>query len=233
MAVFAQGTTAASSINEIKRQPDRFIFAENTASSFDEADSNARTFLTDAILNALDSSTPDRIETATRLASMASSLSAKRGNLNRIFLYIDRELLNIDKNSSSENICIPEPEPQVIGHVEPAQMNNLQEETVIAETPPEEETETTADSITEKMLAVSMASDIENFVKTLKTNGDISQYGRLKDMPYSGRIYIFIFNKNNEVVARLVKEKNKMTDIISGLPREINEFKGCGCIWMK
>lgn len=249
---FAQGQTVASSINEIKRQPDRFIFAENTAPSFDEADANARTILTDAIFNALDPSTPDRVETAVRLASMATPLSAKRGNLSRIFLYLDREMLNMDKETSAVNTEVTEPmvtqqdvwtpaqeinEPDKYVQIpdtgmEPTQMN-LPEETIIELTLPEEETETKADPIAQKMLDVSLASDIENFVRTLKSNGEISKFGRLKDIPASGKIYIFIFDKNNEVVAKLVKEGDNTTDIISGKPREINEFKGCGCIWMK
>lgn len=231
LTAFPQGQSSSKSINEIKRQPDKYIFAENTAASADDAKSNALALLTDAIFNALDPDTPDRREVATEMAESAAQVSATRGNLNRIFLYISRDELSGDTSAQAKQDSMPEENETVID-VEDILSSSVKSE----ETEPEETAlpmEETFDPIAEKMKSVSKPSDIEGFVKNLKSEGSISRFGRLKDLPAVGKSYIFIFNKNNEVVARLLKEDDKISDLLSGKPRQINEFKGCGCIWMK
>lgn len=231
LTAFPQGQSSSKSINEIKRQPDKYIFAENTAASADDAKSNALALLTDAIFNALDPDTPDRREVATEMAESAAQVSAMRGNLNRIFLYISRDELSGDTSAQAKQDSMPEENETVID-VEDILSSSVKSE----ETEPEETAlpmEETFDPIAEKMKSVSKASDIEGFVKNLKSEGSVSRFGRLKDLPAVGKSYIFIFNKNNEVVARLLKEDDKISDLLSGKPRQINEFKGCGCIWMK
>lgn len=231
LTAFPQGQSSSKSINEIKRQPDKYIFAENTATSADDAKSNALALLTDAIFNALDPDTPDRREVATEMAESATQVSAMRGNLCRIFLYVSKDRLNGDTGEQAKQDSMLEENETVIDVEDILSSSEKSEETVPEETAlPVEET---SDPIAEKMKSVSKASDIEGFVKNLKSEGAVSRFGRLKDLPAVGKSYIFIFNKNNEVVARLLKEDDKISDLLSGKPRQISEFKGCGCIWMK
>lgn len=240
--IAAQETNPTHAINDVKRQPDKYIYAEFTSSSPDEAYENAMTILKDAILNALIPAAPENRQFAEDLAKNAVIIKAKRGSLNRIFAYINRDALSSEGSKSLSRISLgnkPETQekeglPTKTTEMQPIKNESDQEEETILILDDSIETAQENYSLFEiSLMKVDKASQIESFVRDAKAKGNISKYGRLKDIPSDGRCYIFIFNRENEIVAYLEKNGSVISNLQTGSPEEIDNYKGCGCIWMK
>lgn len=217
---YAQDTGTTMNINDVKRHPEKYIYAEFTSASPDEAMMNARTLLTDAIINAIDPEVDDRRTSAESIVENAIPIFAKRSNLHRTFLYVDRSFITGSQQGEKVTIDLTNEDETII---EPKVLDL----TIL------DNSEKIQDSIACKMIKVTKASEIQPFVISMKQADEISDFGRLKSLPVEGKCYIFIFDKNNEVKAWLKKEDKAITNIITGESQQISDFKGCGCIWFR
>lgn len=216
----AQDIGTAMNINDVKRHPEKYIFAEFTSASPDEAMENARTILTDAIINAISPEVEDRRSRALTIAENAIPIFAKRGTLHRTFLYVNRSHISGEQQEEKQTIALTN-EDESTAHPKVSEMTIQDNCDVIK------------DSIANKMLRVTKASEIQPFVISMKQTGEISDFGRLKSLPVEGKCYVFIFDKNNDVIAWLKKDDTAITNIITNNPQQISDFKGCGCIWFR
>lgn len=90
--IYAQN--AAQEINSIKQQPDKYIYAEFTGATWDEASSNAIIILEDNVK--MWSAAKDAAERERILALLPSKrqvIKAMRGNLYRAFAYVEKTAL--------------------------------------------------------------------------------------------------------------------------------------------
>lgn len=81
-----------------------------------------------------------------------------------------------------------------------------------------------------RMLLVDRLTAIESFIEQ---SSDIAAYGKFKDMPQSGECYLFIYNREGNVPAVLLRNSEGYTNVSSGKQDDIKNYKGCGAIWFQ
>lgn len=245
MAVAAsQAQTPAEKISEVKRQGDKYWYAESTGADESATLEKARTLLTDVVRSHLPKGEdPEKLlAEAQGIVKGAQHVVAARGPLKRVFVYVASSAHEIKKAPSIEEeeaIVIDlgasaQPETATM----PAKDLSLTpvEEipaTVAEEVPAVTKPERRLSELERGMLGVESAQGIESFLKQKKAAGEIRQFGRLKTMPMSGDLYIFIFNPAGGIEAPLQRKGNEIIRLDDNTNCAIEDFKGCGAIWFK
>lgn len=260
LLTFAQ--SPAEKISEIKRQGDKYWYAESTGADEKATLDKARLLLTDVVRSQLtqDKEPEELLAKAQGIVSGAQHIVASRGPLKRVFVYVEKKTGDKPKTVVAAQIlespAVSEVKTQTVETpaVEtPAEENN--DAVVIELGNPKSET-TNAEEIKKQsslvvvndvendeslnisdfeheILNVSTASGIEKFLKSKKADGEISGFGRLKTMPSSGDLYLFIFNPAGEIEAYLRRKNGEINRIDDNSSCAIADFKGCGAIWFK
>lgn len=220
--VFRLGINAQSAIakiSEIKSQGDKYWYSESTGADEKATHEKAKIFLTDVVRSSLKEDDPEKLLSKARgIVADAQFVVASRGPLKRVFVYVEKTRGDTkDSSIKSENdeeaivIDLGEVKVEVEPQVEIVKISDFEQE----------------------VLNVGSASEIENFLKKKKAGGEVTGFGRLKTMPTSGDLYMFIFNPKGEVEACLKREKGEITRIDNGNNCAISDYKGCGAIWFK
>lgn len=74
---------------------------------------------------------------------------------------------------------------------------------------------------------------IEPYIKLLKNKGKLVAYGKFKNMPTDDSCYLFIYNKEGNIVAVLKNLVDKTMNLKTLEEDLINNYKNCGAIWFQ
>ena len=214
----------AQRINEIKKSPDLYLYAESTAETWEEAQENARYLLCMEVENTVkDLVNKDSIAGyVTKAQQMILELKSMRGERYRAFVYVRRA--DLLPYSEGEHVLVV-----------PAGNGN----TVTLYTPepalPQENSQTlfVLTDLEKQMLTVLTGNSIASFVEQQKSWGKIMNYGRYRDMPTDCNCVIFVYNQSQQIVAYLRKEGSCYVNLKTKQPDEITNYKGCGAIWLQ
>ena len=203
---------AAKEINTIKADTS-YIYAESTVKDWETAYENAKLLLSKEIEDWLVANgVKDISGVITTSSEHIMEIKTTRGSLYRAFVYVNKNKL-LPFTDKSKVVVVD------MGHEERPNNNNQS----ISLTPIERE-----------MLNVDKFDKIEGFILKKKNEGVVSKYGKYANIPNSGIIYIFVYNRQGEVPACLKRENEVTTNLSNGKIETINEqYKGCGAIWFK
>lgn len=74
---------------------------------------------------------------------------------------------------------------------------------------------------------------IEPYIKLLKDKGKLLAYGKFKNMPTDNPCYLFIYNKEGDILAVLKNMIDKTINLRTLEQDIINNYKNCGAIWFQ
>jgi hypothetical protein len=187
---------ATQSINEIKRQSDIYLYAESTSQTWEEALDNAKYLLGVEIetwAKTIDAKHVDGY--IAEAQNHILNLKSMRGNRFRAFVYVKKsDIMPIVNASQVLVISADEERKTTISEV------NTRPTEVLLYQPTQLEKE---------IMSVSNANNIGTFIKRLKSEGRLGNYGKYKDMPSDIDCYLFVYNRELEISAYLHKTGNK------------------------
>lgn len=211
---------ATQSINEIKRQSDIYLYAESTSQTWEEALDNAKYLLGVEIetwAKTIDSQPADGY--IAEAQNHILNLKSMRGDRFRAFVYVKKsDIMPIVNASQVLVISADEERKTTISEV------NTRPTEVLLYQPTQLEKE---------IMSVSNANNIGTFIKRLKSEGKLGNYGKYKDMPSGIDCYLFVYNRELEISAYLHKTGNKFINLKSGEPDPISNYSGCGAWWFQ
>lgn len=83
----------------------------------------------------------------------------------------------------------------------------------------------------QKMMSMVSFYEIEPYIKQLKANDRIYEYGKYSSMPKDNNCHLFIYNKEGEIVTVLFKTRENAYNLKTREKDVISNYKGCGAIW--
>ena len=212
-------------INAIKSQGNIYLYAESTSSSWEDAQDNAQYLLEIEIDEWLKSQgIQPRDGYMTSIRQQVYNLRTMRGDRYRVFVYVRKNEIIAMKPGSI--IVVMPPVNEKAGSEEEATEDGKPQTIQI-------EAHYTPTSLEKRMLAVLSTSEVNTFVASLKNDGLIRAYGMYKDMPQEADCYLFVYNRNHEIVAWLHKQGNEYLNIKTGTQDSIHNYKGNGAGWFQ
>lgn len=212
---------ATQAINEIKRQSDIYLYSESTSQSWEEALDNAKYLLGVEIETWV--KTLDKKPAEGYIAEVQNhiyNLKSMRGNRFRAFVYVKKSDI-VPYESAAQLVVVPvsEKHKTTISEVTPNQP-----QIAVAYKP---------SKLEEEIMSVTDASNIGAFIKRLKSEGRLGEYGKYKDMPEDIDCYLFVYNRELTIPAYLHKVDGKFINIKSGEHDHVSNYSGCGAWWFQ
>ena len=213
-------------INSIKADS-KYIFAEATNKNWEEALDDARSILAINIEEWLkQNSKVTNYETlVAKSKNNILEIQSKRGSLYRAFVYVLKD--DVIRVNSDEQLLVV---PVVPDEIENEQIQAADSVMVIEEEP---EVQRQLSEEEQLMLTVTDGGDIQTFINGLKTKGILRGFGKYRDIPQQGHCYLYVYDKEKNIVAYLEKNEATYFNLKSLQDDDINNFKGCGAIWFQ
>lgn len=210
---YAQGNFT-DSINAVKRDTS-YIYAESTMRDAVEAQSGARALLELKMTEWLRRCYPrldvDRL--VAKAAETCHSMVTQRGSYTRVFVYVRKNDL-VPASQFNPNLT-----PSASNPTTPS----LQIPNSLLLTP-----------IEQQMLNCQDFSSIEPFVKGLRTQKRLKAYGKFASLPEDVPCYIFVYNRESEIVAYLRQTADgKHFNLRSLKEDNVRKYINCGAIWFQ
>lgn len=215
LCVFSQNNgDAVREINAIKSDT-TYICAESTVKDWETAYENAKLLLTREIEDWL---TKKGVKDISGVIATSNEhileIKTTRGSLYRAFVYVNKN--NLLSFTDKSKVVV---------------VDMLPIDSDSTNTVPSSDT---LNSVEKEMLSIKTFSMIEPYIKAKKKKGIISRYGKYADMPETGLIYIFIYNREGLVPACLRSNGNVSVNLSNGHSESItDQYKGCGAIWFQ
>lgn len=238
-------------INQIKKSPDEYIYAEGTSKNWDEALDNAKTLLASYIdIWAKSATTQDKVDGYIAKANEhIFEIKAMRGQLYRAFVYVkksdmtpytkDDKLMIVPVQQESEvQVALVSPDST---EDEVVELPLVKEEKtpIVSEQPAIElQIETKVESIDytptpeeQRMLQVKQANQINEFIRGMQAENRIASFGKYNELPIDKDCYLFIYDKEGNLPARLHKKNGTYFNMDTETLDDIANYKGCGAFW--
>lgn len=220
VCMFAQ-TNATQSINEIKRQGDIYLYAESTSQTWEEAMDNAKYLLGVEIetwVKTLDSKPADGY--IAEAQNHVYNLKSMRGDRFRAFVYVKKTDI-VPYDNISQLVVVPMSDEQ---KTTISEVSSSRKKVPVEYQPSEFE---------EEMMSIMDANNIGMFIKRLKTEGKVVNYGKYKDMPSGIDCYLFVYNRDMAIPAYLYKQGEKYINLKTGKQDQVVNYSGCGAWWFQ
>lgn len=233
--------TAVTEINLIKSQPDKYIFAESTCATWEEALDNAQFVLgTEIEMWFKDQNQTDVSGYVVKAQKNVLGIQSMRGNRFRAFLYVKKE--DIMPYSTQDQLVVV---PIGGGGTSINKLDNGQTNVTPALPPttsptPQSQPQRAPQVNTyqptkfeQEILSIVDANNIGSFIKRLQAEGKITSYGKYKDMPSSIDCYLFVYNREMQIAAYLKKTGQSYINLRKGTTDHITNYQGCGAYWFQ
>lgn len=246
-SMYAQ--SPAQEINAIKQQTDKYLYAESTDATLDNALENAKVMLEENVgLWAKSNGTADIESIVARIASNRKEIKAMRGNLYRAFVYVSiSDLANTEAKpevrvaketpSAKENTTTSKPIESKVQNEQKSEeavtMHIGGDVIQVTETKVEEEKTVQLSDYEKKIVGIVDANDIGPFIKKSQQDGYVTNYGKYSNIPSDGECYVFVYTRDLKVAAHLKKLGSSYTNLINGKIDDITNYKGCGAYWFQ
>lgn len=240
-------------INEIKRDTS-FVYATGTSSvSGEDASNNAKDLLALEIEQWLKSCSVDGIAGyVAKSRENSAQIRTQRGKLFRVFAYVNKaDILPFYKK---ENVMVVDlvtqdesalPLTDSLVAVAEAKVDTLTADSALSVQKTKQSIEKPVDALPptesvytpspkeQEMLAIHTFAALNDFVNHGRTTGSITQVGKYSNLPVTEKVYVFIHNREGNVPACLKIEDSACSNLATGKPDFISNYKGCGAIWIK
>lgn len=227
---YAQGEM--QNINEIKKQTETYLYAESTSVTWQDALDNAKLLLGVEI----ESWAKQQNEPADTYVAEAQKhiyeIKSMRGDRYRAFVYVKKtDVFSLSNNSSANLVANKDNEQPANSDIN----KKLEEDfSTLNLTPWHNDTSVyEATEFEQEIMSISDANNIGMYIKRLKEDGRVNQYGKYKDMPQNTNCYLFVYNRDLVIVAHLHKQGLEYINIKTGEPDYMTNYKGCGAWWFQ
>lgn len=204
-------------INEIKMQPDKYLYAMGRSQkSAEDAYEIAKGQLAYEIETWLNETVGDNYsQYACKPKNNVSEITSKqRGKIMSSFLYVAKTDILVVKEGETM-IMIPSSIP--------VKQASIPVEQAFAPTAYEQE-----------MLEISNLDAINGYIFNGVENGKVSEYGKYDgNTKHSEKSYFFLIDKNGKVVAVLRQNESSIIDLSNGDIVTISDYGSCGVIWFQ
>lgn len=84
-----------------------------------------------------------------------------------------------------------------------------------------------------EMVTLDSFYKIEPYIKLLESKGKLKAYGKFKNLPNNDLCYLFIYNKEGEIVAVMKHTADKVVNLKTLEQDIVTNYKNCGAIWFQ
>ena len=210
---------ASKAINKVKLDG-AYVWAEGTSQkSAKEALENAHAVLNFEIQNWLKAAGQEDVGGVVMPTSdECQKIQTTRRKLYRAFVYVEKnKIVPYAKDTKVVVVERTEPKPEKKAEKKPE-----------PEKPLVSKVEPVLTDFERSMLEVKTSDDIKIFAG----QSNIAQHGKYKNRPQSGVYYIFIYNREGQVPARLKCVEGSLTNLATGRADSFDNYKGCGGYWV-
>lgn len=240
-------TQAQQRINDIKRQADRFVYADVTMPLSADAVQEATRQLTLVVEEWLHSEGRRKVRPGqvAAIARQADTISTPRADMVRVFAFMAKERVErMLKNPSLIVSEAPRPARNDLSVPAPSAASAdfvAVEDTYTPTSDVAVEGSAVADSTTRepvaealrRILAVSSFFDLKAIIVPLKEQGVVEDYGKYETMTEPDRCYLIVYDTNGRVVAVLAPLGTERVNMKTEAPDNEHNYPGCGAIWVK
>lgn len=199
----SQNTLGAAGIINGIKMSDDYLYAECTSSEWREACDNATDILRIMVEDWLSENGSEA--DVDSIMDTRKVIRARRAELYRAFIYVEKP--ETVQPSMAEDSVSP------VSEEVPVSYNSL-----------------TSDE--QVMLEVRSFTQIEPFISGLRVKNVIRDFGKYATLP-EGSCYLFVYNREGNVVAAIRKEGADQTNLETGEKDDVSSYKGCGAIWFR
>lgn len=225
---YAQSADANRDISRVKRDT-AYIYAEATMKDLDEAMAGARAILEMKISDWIQKLYPgEGVEVCIAKAKEHSfEVHTHRGDYNRAFVYVRKN--DIMPVTDKKDVMVF----QVNENVEKQSQISPASEGLASEESPIEDINSFLSEEEKTMIGINDFYEIEPYIKELKKDGRLYDYGKYASMPMDASCYIFVYNKQGQVVSVLHSTGSKHFNLKTQKEDKIKNYKNCGAIWFQ
>ncbi len=212
-------------INNIKKSK-HYVYASATSTtSKEEAAQSAKDLLLLEVEQWLkDEKKDDVVGYVVKVKNSSLQIETQRGKLYRVFAYV-----------AKKNV-LPFYKDEEIESVRKDTVKTEQQNTPVAATPKVEQLAVAKPTLTpeeEKMVKIDQFDDLNAYVAGLKASGAISDYGKYATMPKDSDIYLFVYNTQGEICAKIKRFSSESLNMSTWKKDDVTNYKKCGAIWIK
>lgn len=224
---FAQVPDAKSNISSVKRDT-AYIYAEATMKDLDEAMAGAKAILEVKIGDWVRSRYPDeRVEVCIAKAKEHYfEVQTHRGDYNRAFVYVKKS--DIMPVTNSREVMVFQMSPN---DDESTPLSTADE--LISEDASTQYVDIPLTSDEKDMVRINSFYEIEPYIKDLKKQGRLYDYGKYASMPIDSSCYVFVYNKDGRIEAILRMTGKEQLNLRTQRDDRIKNYKNCGAIWFQ
>lgn len=84
-----------------------------------------------------------------------------------------------------------------------------------------------------EMVTLDSFYKIEPYIKLLESKGKLKAYGKFKNLPNNDLCYLFIYNKEGEIVAVMKHTADAVLNLKTLEQDIVTNYKNCGAIWFQ
>lgn len=252
-------TPAQQRINDIKRQADRYVYADVTMPLLSDAVQVAKRQLGLIMEEWLRTEGYRKVrpDLVTAIARQSDTITTPRADMIRVFAFMEKEqVVRMVKKPSLLTASTPESAAEApsgrqsqaapvapSGLVAVEDTDTPSEDVVVegSEAPVEgvDGTDTigspndqaVSDAL-HRILAVNSFFDLKAIIVPLKEKGVIVNYGKYETMSDPERCYLIIYDPNGQVVAVLAPVGKERVNMKTETPDNEHNYPGCGAIWV-
>lgn len=142
--------------------------------------------------------------------SVCESMSMPRGNMFRAFIYVKKsDIIGVDDVVEVVKKTVP-----TEAEAQPAPVSERRKETVA------------------KLLQLQRFSELEPCLRQLKQEGRISSFDKYKELADASQYVLIVYNREG-VIEALLSEGSSRTNLRSGQPDDVSNYKGRGAFGVK
>jgi len=219
-----QTDDALSRINAIKMQGNTYLYSGGTGASWEQAMDAAKSALKIEIEIWVKQQGKTEVDYIAKAQNKILEIRSMRETLYYAFAYVKKVDI-IPYNEVNQLI--------VVSQVNKTEMRDV--------TPQPDSTAKSAKGIIQpqltqieqEMLTIYNANNIGTYIKKLKQENKLSGLGKFEDIPQNGDCYLFVFNREYQVIAHLKKQGQIYTNIQTGKQEKMSNYNNCGAYWFQ
>ena len=224
--VFSQTDKAVEDIAKVKGDTS-YVYAEATMKSLDEAFVGAKSILEMKVAEWVKVKGISGVDVCIAKAKEhCFEVQTRRGEYYRAFVYVRKS--DIMPVTDKKEIVVFD-----VSEQDTATKKSTHDDVISESSPVQTERQIMLNDVEKTIIGVRKFEDIKPFVTQMETKGRISAYGKYKNMPKNGTVYLFVYNKDGIIQAHLRRSDNGVINLQTLKSDLINSYANCGAIWFQ
>lgn len=238
MAAMAQDVAEQKKlINEIKKNPEVYLYYEAIDDNEADAKTRAAHFLRDEIDEYVQEQ--EQLRNAKNIVTMniqTQSITMARGDKFRAFAYIKKSDIIAADNASvlgNDRTAAPQPQAPVAAEPEPVAVTPADEPA--AEPAPAEESAPVSllrEGTIARLTALTKFSELKSCLNQLQQEGRIGHYAKHKELDNPANYVLVVYNRDGGIEA-VLSEGPERVNLKTGQPDEVSNYPGRGAFGVK